>query len=338
MPRPVQAPDGARQRLAATVAALRQPTAYPNEVHDVETIETHMAWVFLTEEHAYKLKKPIQSRLIDYTTIEARRAACEIELEVNRRLAAPVYLAVVPVTRSSEGMSIDADGVPVDWLVKMKRLPRRWMLDARIDDGTIRREHIDRLADKLSTFYRTARPVGWSGGGYRERIESNIEAKCTSLEHRRYGLSRGIIRSVLEKQKRWLAQHRDLLAGRAHRVVDAHGDLRPEHVCLEGEPMIIDSLEFSRKLRLLDPVSELSFLGLECRRLGAEWIGEQLLGLYEKRAQDEVSAPLIPFYESYHAIIRAAIAVWHLDDPVNARPDFWRSQAESYLEQARAVL
>lgn len=94
--------------------------------------------------------------------------------------------------------------------------------------------------------------------------------------------------------------------------------------------MIIDCLEFDRDLRVLDPASEVSFLALECRRLGATWIGERLLSRLAAPLQLE-AAGLVRFYQSYHAIVRAAVAIWHLDDPEQRRPERWRARAEQYV-------
>lgn len=120
----VEAPDGARKRLAATVAALRRPESYPGDVRSVEAIETHMSWVFLTESRAYKLEKPMRTAVLDHTTIEARERACHTELRLNRQLAASVYLAVVPVVAVEGDLRVGAAGTPIDWLVEMRRLPR----------------------------------------------------------------------------------------------------------------------------------------------------------------------------------------------------------------------
>ncbi|MEF8794857.1 MAG: hypothetical protein V5A48_00265 [Salinivenus sp.] len=331
MPDAARSPEGPRSQLDETVAALRRPTTYPDEERPDEAIETHMAWVFLTEAHAYKLKKPVRARLIDHTTVEARRRACHVELELNRRLAAPVYLDVVPLANTDGGLRLAADGPPIDWLVKMHRLPRDRMLDRRVDAGTVEQMHIDRLGAKLSAFYRDAEPVRWTADEYRGRLTANLAAKRTSLERPRYDLAPAAIEAVVDGQSRWLDDHGPLLEARADRVVDAHGDLRPEHICLQDDPMVIDCLEFNRSLRLLDPLSELSFLHLECRRLGAEWIGDALIADYRQRTNDDADPALIPFYESYHALVRATLAVWHLDDDAFENDDVWRRQAEDYL-------
>ena len=170
---------------------------------------------------------------------------------------------------------------------------------------------------------------------YRRRTASDIESKRVSLEQPRYGLACAEIQAVIAGQRRWLERHGDLLESRASTVVDAHGDLRPEHVCVVQQPMVIDCLDFDRELRLLDPVSELSFLALECRRLGSAWIGKRLLATYAETTGDHVPSRLTAFYQSYHAVVRAAVAVWHLDDHALDHSDSWRERASQYLDLAR---
>mgnify|MGYP006282247239 CR=1 FL=1 len=329
-----EVPDGASEELQAKVEALRQPSSYPGDARSIETVETHMSWVFLTEFHAYKLKKPIRTRWLDHTTIDARKSACETELELNRRLAPDVYLAVVPVVDSDRGLRVEADGEPVDWLVKMRRLPEERMLDACIEHGEVREAEVDAVASVLSDFYERTESAPLPGTDYVRRLNSDIESKRKSLEQPRYRLASADIRAVAEGLERWADEFREILEVRSSKVVDAHGDLRPEHVCLESAPVIIDCLEFDRSLRLLDPVSELSFLALECERLGADWIGDHLLDAYRKSTGDDFPPPLVRFYKSYHALVRAAVAVWHLDDHALDHFDKWRKKGTRYLNLA----
>ncbi len=327
----------ANERFGARVEALQRPASYPGDVREVEAIETHMAWVFLTESHAYKLKKPIRTPHLDHTSLEARHRACQTELELNERLAASVYLDVVALVENDEGMRVEAEGRAVDWLVKMRRLPRQLMLDHCIQAGDVTPDAINRLVTKLARFYATAEPAPLEPSAYRRHIAEDIESKAASLEQPHYGLRSTEIQPAVAALQRWLADHGHLLEERADRVVDAHGDLRPEHVCLEREPVVIDCLEFDRSLRLLDPVSELCFLGLECRRLGAPLIAERLLTDYALHSGDWTSTRLASFYASYHAVIRAAVAMWHLDDDAVEEADKWRRRARWYLNIPRRV-
>ena len=109
--------------LAAKVAFLCRPGSYPELTARVTAIETHMSWLFLTDHHAYKLKKPFRRNGIDHRTLAMRRLGCSREVRLNRRLAPDVYLNVAPLTVTSAGLALGGDGRPVDWLVCMRRLP-----------------------------------------------------------------------------------------------------------------------------------------------------------------------------------------------------------------------
>jgi aminoglycoside phosphotransferase family enzyme len=324
------------ERSAATVRGLRSAAAYPGREARIESIETHMSWVFLTQSFAYKLKKPSCTPLFDYRTLEARRQACETELQLNRRLAANVYLAVVPVSADSGVLRVGGDGGVVDWLVQMRRLHADAMLDAGIARQTVSPSQIEALAALLARFYAAAPRAGMSGPDYRGRLVKELESKRASLELPRYDLGAPLLRAAFEGLMQWLEQHAPLLDARAPLVCEAHGDLRPEHICLETEPVIIDCLDFDRDLRLLDPVSELAFLELECRRLANDWIGRRLSAGCAQRLGDSVPEELYAFYRRYHALMRAAVAAWHLDE-LGQDLDKWRARAQTYLRLAAST-
>lgn len=314
-----------------TVAALHRETAYA-EGGPVDVIETHRSFVFLTKTRAYKLARLGASEAPDRGASDERRRAAEREVRLNRRLAASVYLGLVPVTLTDSGVIVNGAGVTVDWLIEMRRLPRELMLDTRISERTLRTEEIDALARALAQFYARTRRTPLAGHQYHARILRDGFAKTTSLMQPRYDLEPEPIVELGRARRAWLKAHRALLERRAEAVVDAHGDLRPEHVCLEPEPVVIDCLEFDRELRRLDPLSELAFLALECRRLGAPWAAEELLAAYARASGSPVPRELVSFYQSQHALIRAAIAIWHLDDPEDRRAAAWRARAQRYIE------
>jgi aminoglycoside phosphotransferase family enzyme len=149
----------------------------------------------------------------------------------------------------------------------------------------------------------------------------------------RYHLPPGLVKAAISRGLRCVEQEVELLESRVllGKIVEAHGDLRPEHICLEAEPVIMDCLEFNRDLRLLDPASELAFLALECDRLGAPRVGKLILGDYSDLTGDHPPARLLKFYKCYHASIRAKIAVWHLEDNQTKDPEKWVQRAVEYL-------
>lgn len=321
------------------VAFLRRPEAYPARPARVEVIETHMSWVFLAGKLVYKLKKPVRYEFLDFSTIEARREDCEREVELNRRLAADVYCGVVPLMLGSDGnLALDGKGSVVEWLVKMHRLPAHRMLDATIFANTVSAEDIRKLAHALSAFYRSSAPVALRDSEYRARFARNIGDNQVELSKPHYGLSATQIRELTAAQESFLRTRGSLLDQRVHakKIVEGHGDLRPEHICLTAEPKIIDCLEFNREFRILDPADELAYLAMECDRLDAAAIGDEILRQYLEATGDIVPDELIRFYKTFRACLRAKIAIWHIADHEVRDTNKWRARANDYLRLARS--
>jgi aminoglycoside phosphotransferase family enzyme len=335
--RDLSRPDTPDLGIEAKVAFLGRPAAYAEAPARVEAVETHMSWVFLTDRLAYKLKKPVCYEFLDFRTLDSRRRNCEAEVRLNRRLAPTVYLGVVPLTFARrEGLRLDGSGETVEWLVKMRRLPREAMLDRAIAEGQVAPAHLRSVGLLLARFYREAAPVAMTAAAYCHRFAAGIGENRRHLREPAYGLPAEAVEWVCDLQAGFVASRAPLLGQRAEagHIVEAHGDLRPEHICLGEPPVIIDCLEFNRDLRLLDPVDELSFLALECERLGAAEIGDMMLGLYREATGDTPAEELIAFYKSYRACVRAKIAAWHLRDREVREPAKWPALARAYLERA----
>ena len=122
------------------------------------------------------------------------------------------------------------------------------------------------------------------------------------------------------------------------RIVEGHGDLRPEHVCVESPPVIFDRLEFSRAFRLIDPADELAFLAMECERLGAPQVETELFGAYRRVTGDYPPPSLVYFYKVQRACLRARLAIWHLHDLPKSVWPRWRAVAEEYLRLAESYI
>jgi len=324
--------------LDAKVAFLRRPDSYPEATQSVESIETHMSWVFLTDAHAYKLKKPVAYDYLDFRTLPARKRSCEAEVRLNRRLTHGVYLGTAALTLATDGrLGLGGPGEPIDWLVKMRRLPADRMLDRLIEQGDLTAEQLRPAILKLSSFYAEAPTLAVDPTAYRRQFETDIRKNRSEMSDPTYDLDRGLIDRVCDRQQEFLTTQGEMLARRAaeHRILEGHGDLRPEHICLESEPQIIDCLEFHRPFRLLDPADELSFLALECERLGAAFALPVIFEVYRAITGDMPSEPLLCFYRSFRAALRAKIAIWHLRDETVRDPEKWPSLATAYLDAAQ---
>lgn len=330
-------PAASLPTLEAKVAYLGNPVSYPEATCRVERVETHMSWVFLTDRHAWKLKKPVRQSYLDFTTEAARRFYCSEEVRLNRRLTHDVYLESVALTVGADGqLRFGGDGVVVDWLVKMRRLPADRMLDHLIRAGSVRAADVESVVAVLCRFYRDRETVAMAPREYRARFVAGIADNVRELSNPEFALPQAAIQQACAGQRALLERAPELFDERARsgRIVEAHGDLRPEHICVEPLPQIIDCLEFSRDFRILDPVDELAFLALECERLGAAWVPQVILDTYTRHGGGAVPVSLVHFYQSYRASMRAKIAIWHLKEPAIANPAKWRAQALDYLRLA----
>jgi aminoglycoside phosphotransferase family enzyme len=324
--------------LGDKVAFLGRPQSYPFAVDAVTARETHMSWVFLAGDRVLKLKKPVRFSYLDFSTLARREAACRAELRLNRRLAPDVYLGVVPLTMSSGGLAIGGAGEVVDWLVVMRRLPDDGTLERAILSGRATRDDANRIAATLVAFYRRARRVAVAPQPHRIAWERSAAENRRVLLDPRLGLPAGPVHAVDRIERRFLAEHGAMLAGRARarRIVDAHGDLRPEHIWLEDPIVIIDCLEFNPQLRALDILDELAFLDLECERLGGGWVGERIRRRVAVALRDPAPEPLLLFYRCHRAMLRARLAIAHLLEPNPRTPEKWPRLARLYLALAAA--
>ena len=313
---------------------LSRPETYPHHPDVVAVRETHMSYVFLAGERVYKLKKPVRLPYLDFSTLSQREAACRAELHLNRRLAPAVYLDVVALRQTQEGaLSLAGAGAVVDWLVVMQRLDERQMLEAKLLNETLEAADLDRLAATLIAFYRRVQRPRISSHGYFAAWQRALLMNRRVLSRPQFQLPAGTLIHIEQAQRLFLARRQALLLRRlhTHRLVDGHGDLRPEHIWLGHPLQIIDCLEFNAELRTVDPVDELAYLSLECERLGAGESGMRVAarvfaGLGEDAVQD-----LFSFYRCYRATMRARLAIAHLLEPNPRTPEKWPAQAKAYL-------
>jgi aminoglycoside phosphotransferase family enzyme len=299
-----------------------------------------MAWVFLTDTQAWKLKKPVRYDYLDFSSPAARHRDCEEEVRLNRRLAPNVYYSVAPLTTNTQGgLELDGMGEAIDWLVRMRRLPAERFLDRAIANRTVRAVDVRKVGAALARFYQQSPPVKITTSEYQKRLIDDFRANERELAKQEYDLPINLLGSITRAQLTLLEQKRELFDDRVRqrKIIEAHGDLRPEHICLESEPVIIDCLEFNRDFRILDPVSELAFLALECERLGAPQVGDLIMETYSGETGDRPPVQLLMFYKSYHAGLRAKIAVWHLKDHGVNHPTKWRERAGQYLHLADSL-
>jgi hypothetical protein len=321
--------------LEDLIARLARPTAYLGDLSQVEVRQTHISVVFLAGEFAYKLKKPVRFGFVDYGTLERRRHFCTEEVRLNRRLAPQVYLGVVPITFEGDQVRVEGRGEPIEWAVKMRRLPDEARLKTRLLQGEIGADHLTALASKLAAFHRDAASgPGISRFGRFEVVSRNaLENFDQSASQVGVTVSPEVFVRLRRLTEQALKNLHDLIESRASRDLprETHGDLRLDHVYLfpqqppPNDLIIIDGIEFSERLRHADPIADMAFLAMDLVYHGRRDLARSFVATYLHASGDSDGQRLVPFYLSYRAAVRGKVEGMKLDEP--EIPDQERLQA-----------
>ncbi|WP_223425411.1 hypothetical protein [Tateyamaria pelophila] len=322
-----------RFSISEKVRFLSDAAAYPHGPKSVEVIETHMSWVFLADDLVYKLKKPVRYDFLDFGTIEKRCTAVFDEVRLNRRLAPDVYLSERALRIGADGrLTLNACGQAIDWMVEMRRLAQEQDLECMIASGGLTQVDVTGVADLLATFYQRLPSANTDQYTYYAQFADEAQKTEDILTDPTLELDEPLLTSALDGFWRAFEIAAPLLRHRVEKgfVVEGHGDLRPQHVFLSDPPVIIDCIEFSLRFRLVDPLDEVVFLGMECAHLGASWVAGSLM----RRLNSVIGEPpndLANFYWRYRALLRARLALLHLVLQPDRTPEKWRPLARAYV-------
>jgi aminoglycoside phosphotransferase family enzyme/predicted kinase len=283
-------------------------------------VETHISRVYLSETQVYKFKRPVNLGFLDFTSIEARRTACDAEVKLNQRLAGDVYLGVVALVRSADGRlecrpaeQVDP-GQALDWAVHMRRLDDTARADVRLQADALDAAEIDAIASLLARFHeRAARDAQITSFGLPAQVRFNVEENFSQLTALpRPAVAQAELREIEAYQRAFLQLQATLLEQRAAQgfVRDGHGDLRLEHIyrSASGEHVVIDCIEFNQRFRYADVCADLAFLSMDLRVHARVDLAELLLQAYARHSGDYALYRLVDFYESYRALVRAKVS------------------------------
>jgi aminoglycoside phosphotransferase family enzyme/predicted kinase len=272
--------------------------------------ETHIGVVFLLGDRAYKVKKPVTTGFLDFSTPQRRLAACRREVELNRRLAPDVYLGVSSVSDAAwpPGTAPEA----VEHLVVMRRMPDDRRLSALVRRGAPVQGHLRALARSVAAFHASARrgPEITHEGG-RDALGARWAANVAEVRTSGAVLAADLVDAVDRLSRRFLAGREPLLADRCARgrIVDGHGDLMADDVfCLDDGPRALDCLEFDDRLRYLDGLDDVALLAMDLERLGRLDLAAAWLDAYVEFSGDPAPVALRHHYVAYRAFVRAKVA------------------------------
>jgi aminoglycoside phosphotransferase family enzyme/predicted kinase len=317
--------------LPDILTGLLLPAAYPHACGEIRVVETHISWVFLTGEFAYKIKKPVRLTFLDFSTLELRRHFCEEELRCNRRFAPELYLAVVPILRDPQGgvrvasdgriATSDPDrgagpggraGTVVEWAVRMVQFAPHMELDHLLAAGALDGGSLHAFGARLAALHAGLPSLMGGSADVPGRVLAPVEENFATLGGLDLDAGESALLSVIQRATgRLVAAHGQWFAERfaGGWVRECHGDLHLGNLVLrDGVVTAFDCLEFDANLRWIDVQSDLAFLFMDCLVRGRADLAYELLDGYLDASGDYAGAALLPFYAAYRAMVRAKVA------------------------------
>ena len=304
---------GGEAEYPPLISALREGACFDHPTESIEVLETHISWVLLTGRYAYKIKKPVILPFLDFSTLEFRRHYCDEEIRINRRLAAELYVGVVPITGTPASPRMNGEGRAIEYAVKMVQFPDADRLDRVADRGELDENHVRAIADKIADFHdRVSVADEKSPFADSERLRREVMENFESLDavalpaesaDRLSDIRRWSAHSLVELGPKFRARKQ------SGNIRECHGDMHLANMALlDGQVTIFDALEFDENLRWIDVQSELAFLAMDLDYRGLAGLGWLLVSGYLERSGDYPGLRLLRHYKVYRAMVRAKVA------------------------------
>jgi len=295
-----------------------KPEAYDEESGQIELMQTHISFVFLTRNFVYKVKKAVDLGFLDFTTLEKRRFFCEKELELNRRLCGDMYLEVVPINRSNI-IKIKGEGETVEYAVKMKRMPQERMMSQLLEENRVDSKLIDRIAKIVADFHskaETNRRVSDFGSlaiietNWKENFEQTQEFVGKTISTKNFKLIRERIDDFMKRNVSFFEKR--MAEGR---VRNCHGDIHSGNIFVTDRIYIFDAIEFNERFRYSDVASDVAFLAMDLDFKERSDLSNFFVRRYVEYSGDQELMRLLPFYKCYRAYVRGKVTSFKLKDP-----------------------
>lgn len=310
------------------IQSLQNQTLYTHAVSGFQIIETHLSWVILTGSFAYKIKKPLNLGFQDFTTLEKRKKYCELEVELNKRLAPQLYIGTVAITGSPADPHFNGEGEVIEYAVKMHQFPQDNLLSHLVVKKQLTKEIIDNIAYQTAAFHQKAAlcPHDINFGNPEivyEPMVDNFTALASLTASSHYVKEIELIKNWTHAKYQQLSP---LLASRKkHGFIRAtHGDFHLGNMVMwENQPLIFDCIEFNESFRFTDVMNDVSFLAMDLDHHHQSALSNAFVNTYLEQSCDYQGAMLLAFYKCYRAMVRAKISAIQLDQ-VNPQTELYQ--------------
>jgi len=308
--------------LPSLVQQMLQADFYAHRViGEIQLIQTHISFVLLTGEYAYKIKKPVNFGFLDFSTLEQRQFFCQEELRLNRRLAPELYLEVTPIYLSSSNYSFNSEsGEVAEYAVKMRQFNQLDLLINLFEVGKVTAEEIIDIGKQLAKFHAQAETSEHiSSFGSMEAVRNVAEDNYQSTK-KYIGIAQ--TQAQFDQTRAYTTAYfqanSSLFSDRQQqgKIKECHGDLHLKNICLyQGNVQIFDCIEFNEPFRNSDVVYDAAFLAMDLEFRGRPDLANLFLNTYIEQSGDYAALRSLPLYLSMRAYIRAKVTSFLLDDP-----------------------
>jgi aminoglycoside phosphotransferase family enzyme len=300
------------------VEALLSPDAYKEETGQIELRQTHISFIFLTRDFAYKVKKAVDFGFLDFTTLEKRRFFCEKELVLNRRLCGDMYIDLVPI-KKSDVIRMNGEGETIEYAVKMRRISEEKIMTRLLEEGKVDKEVIDRIAQIIAEFHLKAEnseKIDEFGSfsiidtNWRENFEQTQEFIDITISSKDYHL-------IHEKVINFMKKNYTVLEKRVadKRIRECHGDIHSGNIFIDDNVYIFDAIEFNERFRYSDCASDVAFLAMDLDLKNRKDLSDYLIQKYVHYSLDNELDKVLTFYKCYRAYVRGKVIGFKINDP-----------------------
>ncbi len=312
------------------IEALKKPEAYDSPVKEIRLIQTHISWVFLTGEYAYKIKKPVDFGFLDFTTLEKRRKFCRKELEINRMFSPEMYIDVLPVNRFDHTIKINGPGETIDYAIKMKQFPQENLMDRLLERNMIDTKIIEKIVDILINFYsKTYTYTDPHAIGSLETVKFNWKE---NFEQTKPFIGKTVDERTFERMKHrveeFMNREKELFDKRLREgfIKWCHGDLHSGNIfVVDSKVYIFDAIEFNERFACSDVANDIAFLTMDLEFRKRKYLSEYLVRRYVEDTGDVDLEKLLDFYKCYRACVRGKVMSFRIND--SNIPDFEKKEA-----------
>ncbi|KGF71719.1 hypothetical protein DO97_15970 [Neosynechococcus sphagnicola sy1] len=307
--------------LPPLIQQMLQPGFYPHLVTEpIQLLQTHVSYVLLTGDYAYKLKKPVNFGFLNFSTLEQRQHFCTEELRLNQRGAGNLYLAVLPITQAGSQFQLEGPGETVEYTLKMRQFPQEGLFLHRFEQGLLTTVEMEELGRVVAAFHAQSQTSAYIDSfGEISQIRAAIDENYQQTEKYVGGpQTQAQYQATRHFTDEFFAGRQAFFASRIqnHWIRECHGDLHLRNICVWNHQILLfDCIEFNEPFRFVDVMYDVAFTVMDLEARHRPDLGNAFLNTYIEQTGDWEGLQALPLYLSRQAYVRAKVTSFLLDDP-----------------------